>query len=285
MILVTGATGNVGRHVVSQLLEAGAPVRALARDPDSAGLPDGVDIVQGDLSEPDALDRCLEGVEAVFLLWALLTAEALPEILDAVSRHTRRIVYLSSMGIDDDLDRQADPINQSHADVEQLIERFGLEWTFVRSGGMATNTLWWAPDVRADGVVRSFHGAALRSLVHERDVAAVTVRALSADEHVGARYPVTGPQSLTQVEQMHAIGEAIGRQLRWEEIPPETGRQQMLADGTSPSLADGILNAHARFVTEPEPVTQTVLEVTGAPALTFGEWAADHAGAFERGER
>ena len=128
MILVTGATGNVGRHVVSQLLEAGAPVRALARDPDSAGLPDGVDIVQGDLSEPDALDRCLEGVEAVFLLWALLTAEALPEILDAVSRHTRRIVYLSSMGIDDDLDRQEDPINQSHADVDEVIELLRLNY-------------------------------------------------------------------------------------------------------------------------------------------------------------
>lgn len=280
MILVTGATGNAGRQVVSQLLEAGAAVRALARDPESAGLPDGVDVTRGDLSEPSSLDGSLEGVEAVFLLWPLFTTEALPDVLDVVGRHARRVVYLSSMGIRDDLERQADPINQSHAEVEQLIERSGLKWTFVRSGGMATNTLWWAPDIRADGIVRSFHGAALRSLVHERDVAAVAVRALSADGHEGAKYPVTGPRSLTQIDQMHAIGEAIGRPLRWEETPPDTARQQLLDDGMPASMADGILDAHAQFVIEPEPVTQTVRQLTGSPARPFGEWANDHADDF-----
>ncbi len=172
-ILVTGATGNVGGQVVSQLLDTGASVRALVRDPDSGGLPDGVEVVRGDLSAPDTLDVPLEGVETVFLVWTFLTAEAAPAVLDAVKRHARRIVYLSSMGVRDDLERQADPINQFHADMERLIEQSGLEWAFLRPSGFATNTLGWAEQIRADGVVRAPYGAMTRSLIHERDIASV----------------------------------------------------------------------------------------------------------------
>ena len=125
-IVVTGATGNVGGQVVSQLLGIGAVVRALVRDPDSAGLASGIEVVRGDLSVPDTLEAALDGVEAVFLVWPFLTAEAAPPVLDAVTKHARRVVYLSSMGVRDDLERQADMINQFHADVERLIERSRL---------------------------------------------------------------------------------------------------------------------------------------------------------------
>jgi uncharacterized protein YbjT (DUF2867 family) len=193
VILVTGATGHVGRQVVSQLLRTGAAVRALTRHPDSAGLPGGVDVMRGDLSLPDTLNGCLDGVEAVFLLWPFLTADAAPAVLDVVRRRAHRIVYLSSSGVRDEFEQQTDPISQVHADVERLVERPGLEWTFLRSGGFATNALWWAPQIRADGVVRSLYGAAVRSLVHERDIAAVAVRALTGDGHGGAKYPRADP--------------------------------------------------------------------------------------------
>src|SRR5262245_24042740 len=150
VILVTGATGHVGRHVVSQLLHTGAAVRALARNPAAAGLPSGVDVVRGDLATPDTLNTGLHGVEAVFLVWPGLRADLAPAVLDVIGKHARRIVFLSSLGIRDDLSQQPDSVNALHADIERLIEQSGLEWTFLRPGGFATNTLWWVPQIRAE---------------------------------------------------------------------------------------------------------------------------------------
>ena len=278
-ILITGATGHVGGQVLSQLLGTGAPVRALVRNPDAAGLPGGVEVARGDLSAADTLEACLDGVESVFLVWPFMTAEAAPAALDVITKHARRIVYLSSMGIRDDLTQQTDPINTFHADLERLIKQSGLDWTFVRSSGFATNTLLRAPQIRDDGIVRWFYGDAARSLIHERDVAAVAARVLTEALHAGKTYNVTGPTILTQIEQMQTIGEAISRPLRWEEMSPEVARRGLLA-GMPPAVIDGILNAHATFVTEPEPVTFTVQEITGAPPHTFRDWASDHAGDF-----
>jgi len=280
VILVTGSTGNVGRHVVSQLLDEGAAVRALARNPDSAGLPEGVEVVRGDLSVPDSLEAGLDGVESVFLVWPFGTAEAAPAVLDAVTKHARRIVYLSSMGIRDDLEQQADPITGFHADLEHVVERSGLEWTFLRPSGFATNTLGWARQIRAGGVVHGPFGALSRPLIHERDIAAVAVRALTGGGHGGKKHLLTGPQALTQIEQAHTIGEAIGRPVRYEEISPEAARKQMLTDGWPLSFANGALKGWATMLTEPEKVLSTVEELTRAPAHTFREWATDHADDF-----
>jgi uncharacterized protein YbjT (DUF2867 family) len=281
VILVTGATGNVGRHVVTQLLHTGARVRALARDPASAGLPGGVDVVRGDLSAPGTLDACLNGVDAVFLLWPGLTADLAPAVLDAIRKHARRLVFLSSLGIRDDLERQPDPINAFHADIEHVIEQSGLEWTFLRPGGFATNTLWWAPQIRADGVVRWAYGACARASIHERDIAAVAVRVLTGHGHGATKYLLTGPRTLTQVEQVQIIGEVIGRSLRFEEISPEAMRSQLLTR-LPPAVVDGALTYWARLVTEPEVVSPTVEEITGAPARPFRAWVSDHASDFLR---
>jgi uncharacterized protein YbjT (DUF2867 family) len=293
-ILVTGATGNVGRHVVSHLQGVGAAVRALTRNPGTAGLPEGVEVVHGDLSTPAALDVCLDGVEAVFLVWPFRTARAAPALLQAVAKHARRIVYLSSMSVRDDRERQADPISGFHADIEHLIEQSGLDWTFLRPSGFATNTLMWAPQIRADGVVRWPYGAARRSLIHERDIAAVAARALTGDGHGGKSYILTGPEALTQIEQVRTIGETIGRMLRYEEISPKAARRRLLTAWGLPSLAarllparsrvrrlaDGALDAWAKMVDEPEAVTPTVQKITGVPARTFREWTIDHADDF-----
>jgi uncharacterized protein YbjT (DUF2867 family) len=276
MNLIIGATGNVGRHVVGELARSGVKVRALTRDPASAALPGEAEVVRGDLTDPASLEKALEGAGAVFLLWPFFSAEEAPAVIDAIARRARRIVYLSSMGVPT---APPDSINGTHAAMERLIERSGLEWTFLRAGGFATNTLQWAPQIRAEGVVRWPYAAAARSLIHERDIAAVAVRALGGG-HAGARYVLTGPDVVTQAEQVHLIGDAIGRPVRFAETPPDEARRQLIAGGWPATLADGALAGWAAMEREPEPVTSTVEEVTGAPARTFGQWARDHAADF-----
>jgi uncharacterized protein YbjT (DUF2867 family) len=178
MILVTGATGNVGRHLVDRLLAAGVAVRALTRDPQAGGLPTGAEAVAGDLAHPESLEPALEGVESVFLVWPFLTTEHAPGVLEVIGRHVRRVIYLSSLGVNDDADRQDGPINQFHADMERLIEKSGLEWTFLRAGTFAANSFGWAEQIRAGDVVRyPFAGA--KAIIDESDIAAVAARVMT----------------------------------------------------------------------------------------------------------
>jgi uncharacterized protein YbjT (DUF2867 family) len=207
-ILVTGATGHIGHHVVAQLHGMGAAVRALVRNPGAANLPGGVEVARGDLTDPNTLDSALDGVESVFLLWPFFSAEAAPAVLDVIAKQAYRVVYVSSMSVQDDRDPHGNGI---WGEIEQVIGHSGVAWTFLRAGGLATNTLGWADQIRTEGVVRWPYGAAARSLVHERDIAAVAVRALTEDGHVGAKYVLTGPEAVTQAEQVRIIGEVIGR--------------------------------------------------------------------------
>jgi uncharacterized protein YbjT (DUF2867 family) len=276
---VTGATGNVGGEVVSLLAEAG-DVRALARDPASAMLPDGIEMVRGDLRDPAVLHAALDGVDRVFLVWPLGSGELAPAVMAVIAEHARRVVYLSSYGVPDDGADAKDPITQFHREVEQAIIGCGLEWTFLRSGGMATNTLGWARQVRAESVVRWPYGAAARSLVHEADLAAVGALALRTDDHAGSKYALTGPATITQVEQAQAIGDAIGRPVRYEELSREQAREQMLGWGWPAATVEGALDAWTSMVDNPEEVTSTVEDVTGRPARSYAQWAIDHADDF-----
>ncbi|GAA2733000.1 NAD(P)H-binding protein [Actinocorallia aurantiaca] len=266
-ILVTGATGRVGRHVTSQLLEAGIEVRVLTRR--AADFPPTVEQIRGDLSDPGSLEPAVEDVEAVFLVWPFASSEGLEPLVKAVARHARRVVYLSSAAVRDH-EREA----------ERLIARSGLEWTVLRPHAFAANALSWAEQIRAEHVVREPYGRAAMAPVHERDIAAVAVRALTEDGHAGSVYELTGPRSLTRAEQARAIGEAIGRPVRWEEASPQDARRQMLARGWPPGVVDGVLGAQAGMTGDPAPVTATVEQVTGSAARTFPSWAAEHAHAF-----
>lgn len=270
-ILITGATGNVGREVVYGVLEAGAGVQAMTRNPDSATLPDNVEMVRGDLADVPGLEERVRGVEAVFLVWPFFTDDGAAGVVDTFARHARRIVYLSAEAAGEQLD-------SFWAVIERHIERSGLEWTFLRPTGFAANTLMWADQIRDTGVVRFPYGQAARSLIHERDIAAVAVRALTEDGHAGAHYVVSGPETLTQAEQAHAIGEALGRPVRWEELSREDAREE-LAEQLG-GIPEGALDSWAAFVESPEIVTSTVEEITGRPARTFRQWATDHAEDF-----
>ena len=276
-ILVTGATGNVGHHIATQLRDAGVGVRALSRDPSSPRLPAGVSAVAGDLSRPDSLRDAAAAAEVAFLLWPFLSAEGANAAVAALAGQVRRIVYLSAISVHDG----APPgENGVWGAVERAIEESGAQWTFLRAGGFATNTLAWADEIRSAGVVRWVYGAAARSLIHERDVADVAVRALTDDRHAGQKHVLTGPEAITQADQVAAIGEVIGRPLRWEEAPADEIRALLAAITGDRAFADHALDYWASLIAEPEPVTRAVEEITGRRARSFLEWASDHAGDF-----
>jgi uncharacterized protein YbjT (DUF2867 family) len=262
VILVTGATGNVGRQVVAQLCAAGVPVRALTRNT-AATFPEGVTVAHGDLRGP--LD--LRGVDAVFLIWPLHTGAALPPVLDAIG--SRHVVYLGSGGVGD----------LTMAEQAALVSRCP-RWTVIRPSTFAVNALWWARQIRAGDEVRGAQGDLAMAMLHEADIAAVAVRSL-LDGRAGEAFDLTGPEALTQAEQVRIIGEVLGRPLRWVELPRAEAREQLLADDLPESFVDVLLDTYATMPRRPE-VTGTVAEVTGRPASTFAEWVRDHAAEFGR---
>ena len=267
-VLVTGATGRVGRHVVAGLRAAGATVRALVRTPDLAGLPPDVELIQGDIYDPAAVRRAAAEVDAAFLLWPSFSADGAEPI---VAELPQRVVYLSSLNASS---------GGVWGDVEELLRRAGKDWTFVRPGGFAVNAQGWADEFRTGDVVRLPYPQAGRSLIHERDIAAVAVLTLLNDRHIGQTYDLTGPEVLTQAEQVQTIARAVGKQMRVEDLSPAEARQAMLDLGADPALAESSVTYWASLVDNPEPVTTTVPELTGRPALTFAQWADEHADEF-----
>jgi uncharacterized protein YbjT (DUF2867 family) len=279
-ILVTGATGNIGRQVVSQLLATGIRFRAMARNPESAGLPSSAEVGQGDLTIPDSLDRCLDGIDTVFLVW-LAPLAAAASAVERIARSAQRIIYVSApIKTPRPFFQQPNPSRTLMEQMERLIEASGLEWTILRPGMFAGNALgWWAPQIRAGNPVRWPYLSAPTAPIDERDIAAVAVRALCEHDHAGAEYVVTGPQSLSQFEQLSIIGRVIGRALRTQEISPDEARREWLPTWPE-SVVNTLLDAWAAAIGQPAHVTSTVAEVTGAPARTFAEWATDHAEKF-----
>ncbi|MFG1815826.1 NAD(P)H-binding protein [Kribbella sp. NPDC049174] len=267
-VLVTGATGRVGRHVVAGLRAAGATVRALVRTPDLAGLPTDVELIQGDIYDPAAVRRAAADVDTAFLLWPSFSAEGAAPI---VAELPKRVVYLSSLNASS---------GGVWGDVEELLRQAGKDWTFLRPGGFAVNAQGWTEEFRTGDVVRLPYPQAGRSLIHERDIAAVAVLTLLNDRHIGQTYDLTGPEVLTQAEQVHTIARAVGKPMRVEDLSPAEARQAMLDLGADPVLAESSVTYWASLVDNPEPVTTTVPELTGHPALTFADWATEHANEF-----
>jgi len=280
-ILVIGATGNIGGQVVTQLMATRSHVRALVRDPETARLPPQVEVMRGDLTRPDTLEACLAGIDTVFLVWTA-PAAAVAAAFAPIAEHARRIVFLSApLKTPHPFFQQPNPSRVLAENIERTIEASGLEWTHLRPGMFALNSRhFWGPQIRASGVVRWPYLAAPTAPIDERDIAAVAIRTLTEDGHAGMEYVLTGPQSLTQHEQISTIGSVIGRTLLVDELPPDEARREGLAAMPAPVVAK-LLDAWAAAVGQPAFVTSTVQEMTGRPARTFREWVTANVGVFQ----
>ena len=278
--LIIGATGAVGSQVVAQLAATGAQVRAMVRNPDAARMPSQVDVVRGDLTQPDTLDACLDGIDAVFLVWIAPT-EAVAPAIERIAKHAKRIVFLSApLKTPHPLFLQPNAGRTRAERIERLIEASGLEWTFLRPGMFAVNAQrWWAPQIRAGDVVRWPYLDVPTAPIDERDIAAVAVHALCEGGHAGAEYVLTGPESLSHFDQISIIGRVIGRSLRIEEMTPDEARREMLNIGPL-SFVNLLLEAWGDAAGHPPHMTSTFEEVTGTRPRTFLNWVTDHAAEF-----
>jgi uncharacterized protein YbjT (DUF2867 family) len=276
-ILVTGATGRVGGEVAARLAARDdVRLKALSRRP-GASVP-GAEMVVGDLTDPASLD--LTGVDAVFLVFPSVRADAsAAELVSSLLSAPRRIVYLSAHGVPETPDPATAPdgtIIGSHAYVEGLLA--AADHTFLRASGFAANTLAWAEQLRRSDTLRWVFPAARRALVHEADLADVAVRALTENDHAPV-YHLTGPEQISQADQLAALGDALGRKLRFEEIDTETAATELFPAFPRP-VARSIIAAQARMVDQPEPRTDTIARLTGRPMRAYADWARDHVADF-----
>ncbi|MEU3054845.1 SDR family oxidoreductase [Streptomyces griseus] len=269
-ILVTGATGTVGRRVVEQLLERGEHVRALTRDPARAELPAGVDVVRGDLTDPASLEPALEGVTGLHLITfgggLFAPLETGEEILGRARKAgVRRVSVLHGGG--------ATPM-------ESAVRASGFDWTVVMPVEFMANALEWAPGIRSEGVVREPFVDRLSAMVHESDIGAVAAAALTEDGHGGREYLVTGPQVLTVRDKAAAIGAARGADVELVELTEEQALESWRGQGMPEDVIAFLIDVYRDTPPEGRTVLDTVEKVTGRPARTFAQWAEEHAKHF-----
>ncbi|MGR6918847.1 NAD(P)H-binding protein [[Actinomadura] parvosata] len=261
MILVTGATGLVGRRLISLLRADGAAVRALSRRPETANLPPGVQVVAGEPASAAALD----GVAAVYLFSAARTAHGFAAA--AARAGVKRVVVVS--GLDDDPER-----------VERPLTDAGLEWTHLRPNAYAANALrHWGDMIRHQGTVRAPYPDAATAPIHEADLAAVAALALKGG-HAGRRHALTGPQSLTFREQVAILARALDREIAFIEETPGQARERLARHGVPAAVIDELLTLWAATDGVPATVSPTVERLTGLPARSFAQWAGEHADDF-----
>ncbi|KJS58632.1 SDR family oxidoreductase [Streptomyces rubellomurinus] len=279
--VVFGARGNVGRHVADGLLAAGEQVRAVNRTP-ASGLAPGCEAVVADLARPETLPAALDGADKVFL-YGMLDPQRPYDIekvtAAAVTAGIRQVVLLSSVSVV--LDPDADhPVARLNRTIERAVQRSGLDWTFLRPGTFATNTrTWWAESIRWDNVVRLPRPLAQSAPVHEKDLAALAVTALTEPGHSHQAYTVHGAESLTLRRQVEHIGEAIGRRITVEHVSDEQARADV-ARTMHPVVAEAIVGQWAAADGVAAATSVVVEKVTGTPARTFAQWAVDHADDF-----
>ncbi|WP_329494350.1 NAD(P)H-binding protein [Kitasatospora herbaricolor] len=283
MILITGATGPVGRPLTAALHSRGAAVRAVTRAPATAGLPAGVETFGGDPSRPASVASALDGVTALFLHPRAVGDAAAELVALARERGVRRVVALSALNVDDPLDEQPSRFRgDRNKEAEDAAATGGLAWTSLRASSFAGNALTaWGAQVRAGDVVRYVHPGFQESPVDERDLAEVAARALLTYEYTGRRLELPGPQSLSHRQMVAVLGEVLGRPLRMAEVPPEAAVQGMLRQGLPEPFVRALMARYAAHLERPQhPGTDQLRAVLGRPARTFADWAADHADAF-----
>jgi uncharacterized protein YbjT (DUF2867 family) len=274
-VLVTGATGNVGRPLVTLLINAGTKVRAVTRRPDFSGFPAEVDVVT-------SASTGLDGADAVFLNSRALGDDLATVVKRARSQGVTRLVALSAINADDDFSLQPSRFRgDRNKEVEQLAVDSGLEWVSLRPAMFASNVAgMWSAQLQAGDVVSGPYALASTAPIVERDIAAVAAHALLTDDLKGRKVALTGPQAFTNAELVEVISAVLGRPLRYQEVPPEAVRQHFVGLGFPAAFADAYIAYLAVTVDKPAAVTHELDTILGRPAESFANWVADHHALF-----
>ena len=275
MILITGATGNVGSELIAALLPAQAgQIRVLTRNPDAV-FPDGTQKIVADLADSD-LAPVLDGVHAVFLLTDGLNIAAHDHRLIAAAQQAgvERIVKLSVRSVGHDA---TDPITTMHRAGEQAIRESGIDWAFLWPTAFMSNALNWAGMIAADQIVHAPFAAGRAAVVDPADIAAVAAACLTEDGHNQRVYELTGPDPLSPADQVAILSQVLNRELRYVEVDPADMLAQMVSYGMPGELANAIVEQF-RSTLEPynsEP-TNDITTVTGRAARSFTDWVQAH---------
>jgi uncharacterized protein YbjT (DUF2867 family) len=275
MILVTGATGNIGRELVLALHERAQPVRALAHGERPAALRD-VPVVEGDLDDPPSLRSALDGVQAVFLLPGYRDMSGLLATIRLAG--VERVVQLS--GVSAGSGDHGNAISAYMIRSEEAVRESGLPWTILRPVAFMSNALRWLPKLAAGDVLRLPFASIRTAAVHPADVAAVAAECLLGGGHEGAVYFPTGPESLTPADQVAVLARVLGRNLRFEAQPDDEARTEMLAR-TPVEYVDAFFDFYVAGSLDESEVRSTVHDITGRAPRTFEQWATKHRADFE----
>ncbi|GGZ10075.1 SDR family NAD(P)-dependent oxidoreductase [Streptomyces nitrosporeus] len=275
MILVTGASGTVGAEVARQLAPRCA-VRLMARDPGriTAGGPR-TEAVAADYENPVSLGRALRGVRTAFLVTghpARRHDEAF--LAAAAAAGVRHVVKLSAAVVGDDTD---DLVTRRQRETEEAVRRSPLTWALLRPRAFMSNTLAWAPGIRAGDTVAALYGDAPNTPVDPRDVASVAVRLLMEPErHAGRTCTLVGPEALTAVQQTRILSELLGRPLRFRPLTRREAAAELMRR-YPPEVAEALLRRADLQAAGGKKRTGTVPpELTGGPLRTYRAWALGH---------
>ncbi|MCC3273528.1 NAD(P)H-binding protein [Arthrobacter zhangbolii] len=268
-ILVTGATGQVGRHLVSQLHESGHTVRALTRNPAKADLPAGVEAVAGDLTGITSLRSAFEGIDAIHLItFGGDDGEDLTNGAEIVRLAERSgISRATVLG------------GWSPTSIEGALKASSISWTIVQPAEFMGNALDLAPEVRASRTV-SMLANYPSAVVHEADIAAVAATALTSDGHGGKAYPLTGPEALTTAQRTQLLAESTGEPIRFVQLSEEAERERLRGYGYDEDYVEFGIQLAANPPAAAGTVLPTIEEVTGRSPRTFAQWAREHANQF-----
>jgi uncharacterized protein YbjT (DUF2867 family) len=278
MIVVMGATGNVGRELVRMLADAGEEVVAVSRKAPVEPLPRRVRHVTGDLSAPASLAPHVRGAAGVFMLVPGGGAGVEPQALRALLEGARvpRVVLLSSLAA------ATRPSAPSHAHLRAIEAAFrdsAVGWTFLRPGGFASNALAWAGSVRAERIVAAPFADVALPVVDPADIAAVADRVLREDGHAGKVHELTGPAAISPRQQAAVVAQALGAPLRFVEWSRDEARAMMLRFMPEP-VADGTLDILGTPTEAEQRISPDVERVLGRPASPFSAWVERNIAAF-----